>query len=93
MSAARHPARLAVIGGSALIFAGALAACGTEGDLERPAPLFGQAAQRQGQRQRCEGEGGLHCEAQRKRAAKARRPSGACHMVGCLPEKDGKAAL
>ena len=55
MSAARHPVRLAALGGSALIFAGALAACGTEGDLERPAPLFGQAAQRQYEADRAAG--------------------------------------
>ena len=49
MSALRNPARLAVIAGSTLALAGAmtLAGCGTEGELARPAPLYGKAAHRQ----------------------------------------------
>jgi hypothetical protein len=47
MSAERIPARLALLAGVALIGAGALAGCGTQGDLQRPAPYFGESAKRQ----------------------------------------------
>ena len=47
MSAHHHPLRLAVIGAGAAALVASLAACGTEGELTRPAPLFGSGAKRQ----------------------------------------------
>ena len=48
MSAERQLPRLALIGACVigLVGAGALSGCGTEGELVRPAPLYGKAAKR-----------------------------------------------
>jgi len=44
--------RLALIAGVSLLAAGALAGCGKQGSLERPAPLFGSRARAEYEAQR-----------------------------------------
>jgi predicted small lipoprotein YifL len=46
--------RLAVAGGVALFAVSALAACGRQGPLERPAPLFGERARAQYEAERAQ---------------------------------------